>query len=71
LITIFLIHESKNGKASMVNAEKIIVLSVFVIYYSFALSRNVKIAYALLGAAGIFLLFGVLKPGDAVFIGAD
>ena len=55
----------------MVNAEKIIVLSVFVIYYSFALSRNVKIAYALLGAAGIFLLFGVLKPGDAVFIGAD
>lgn len=47
--------------------EKIIVLLIFVACYALALSRQVKIAYASLGAAALLLIFGILSLEDAIF----
>ena len=45
---------------------KLIVLLIFVACYTIALSRKVKLAYASIGAALCLLLFGIVKPEDAI-----
>jgi Na+/H+ antiporter NhaD/arsenite permease-like protein len=50
----------------MAGPEKIIVLVIFIACYALALSRRVKIAYASLGASALFLILGLLTPGEAV-----
>lgn len=51
----------------MAEFEKPIITVVFVLCYALALSRKVKIAYASLGAAAVLMLFGYVKPGEALF----
>ena len=50
----------------MAGPEKILVLVIFIACYALALSRRVKIAYASLGASALFLILGLLTPGEAV-----